>query len=235
MPVMAPPAAATGYTYPVMPAGTVPGAHRQLSHLRLLIIAGVALAIIVAAVSVIALAARPSVQPCGLYCGPHQGPRLLAPTAYHNAKFGYTVEYDGSQLQVAGSDDNGVQLQAADGDGEVVFTAAAGGDTNGANQTALASLPSTTFQDMQTIGPVRGAEIGFVNGVGTAYSAQFVPSDGSQAVPVSIAVFSASSNGVTITVLAFSGQTNDIADAPYGLDKASVFDYPASNTIWEGQ
>src|ERR1700736_1695141 len=225
----------SGYTYPLMAPTTIGGARRRLSHRRLIIVAGVALVAGIVLVTLIAVLARPRRQACGFYCGPRVGPRLLSPVAYHNTLFGYTVEYDGSQLTVAGQDDNGVQLQAADGDGEGIFTSAAGADGTGANQTALGALPSATFQDVQPNGPVRGAEIGFVNGSGTAYTAQFVPADGGQAVPIGITILSASNNGVTITVTAFSAQSTSVQDAPYGLDKASAFDVPVSNTIWKGQ
>jgi hypothetical protein len=228
-------AVSRGYTYPVQAAAAIPAAHHRLSHLRLILVAGGALVLGIVLVTLIAVLARPTTPACGFFCGPRVGPRLLSPVAYHNTMFGYTVEYDSSQLTIAGQDDNGVQLQAADGDGEVIFTSAAGADVNGANQTALGALPSATFQDVQPNGPVRGAEIGFVNGSGTAYTAQFVPANGGQAVPIGITIFSASSNGVTITVTAFSAQSNSNSDAPYGLDKASSFDLPVSNTIWKGQ
>jgi len=224
-----------GYTYPVQAAASLPAARHRLSHRRLIFVAGGALLVGIVLVTLIAVLARPMTQPCGFSCGPRVGPRLLSPVAYHNTLFGYTVEYDGSQLTVAGQDDNGVQLQAADGDGEVIFTSAAGADVNSANQTALAALPSATFQDVQPSGPVRGAEIGFVNGSGTAYTAQFVPANGGQAIPIGITILSASNNGVTITVTAFSAKSTSVQDAPYGLDKASAFDVPVSNTIWKGQ
>ena len=106
-----------GYTYPVQAAASFPAARHRLSHRRLIFVAGGALLVGIVLVTLIAVLARPMPQPCGFSCGPRVGPRLLSPVAYHNTLFGYTVEYDGSQLTVAGQDDNGVQLQAADGDG----------------------------------------------------------------------------------------------------------------------
>ena len=115
------------------------------------------------------------------------------------------------------------------------FTAVSGGDTAGAVKNAVNALDTSRFQNMQQIGPVRGAEIGLVQGEGSAYSASFVPPDGSgQAIPVAIVVISATQNNVTITVTAFSASDKDLRDAPYGLDRASDFDFPITNTIWKG-
>jgi hypothetical protein len=235
-PIVAPPPVATGYSYPVVPTASVPAAQHKLSRTGLLLIAGGALAAVVIVVTLIAVLARPSTVPCGFYCGPPRvGTRLVSPTVYKNQQFGYSVEYDATVLTPANGNAAGTQFQAANGDGEVDFTAASGSDVNSANQTALTTFPTATFQNIQQIGPVRGAEIGFVNGQGTAYTAQFVPPNGSQAVPVSIVIFSSTQNNVTITVDAFSSQSMDIAVAPYGLAMAQVFDYPVSNTLWKGQ
>lgn len=222
------------FTYPVMGAGAYPGMRPRLGALRLLVIAASALAALVVLLTVVAVLVRPVAQTCGLHCGPRVGRRLLSPTAYTNQKWGFTVEYDGNAQSIGSQDADSVSLQSSNGDGEVDFSVASGSDVDRANQDALSSLPSSQFQDVQSIGPVRGAEIGFVPGQGNAYSAQFVTSDGS-AVPVGVVIFSASSGDITITVVAFSQQSNDVANAPYGLDMGQLFDYPVSNTIWSGQ
>lgn len=229
------PPAATGYTYPVVPSALVPGAQHKLSHGRMLLLAGGVVAALVIVITVIVVGAKPSTKPCGFSCAPRSGPRLLSTSAYASQRFGYTVEYDSNTMSIANQDQSGVQLQARDGDGEVDFTATSGSDTSVAIQNALSKLSSSQFQNMQQVGSVRGAEIGLVLGQGTAYSASFVPPDGTgQAIPVGIVIMSSSQNGVTITVTAFSATDHDIRDAPYGLDASSNFDYPVTNTIWKG-
>jgi hypothetical protein len=220
--------------FPALSPARVPGAYR--SHLRTLLIATVVITVVVVAVSAIAVASSPSRRPCGVACGPHSGPALLNASSYTSQQFGYTVQYDSNELSIAGRDQAGVQLQAANGDGEVDLSGSAGSNVGGAVSNAIDSLDTSEFQNMQEIGPVRGAEIGLVLGQGTAFSANYVPSDGSgQSLPVSIVVMAAARGGVTITVIAFSAQDSNIEAAPYGLAEAGVFDFPITNTIWKGQ
>jgi len=222
------------YRYPVLPSARVPGA--QYSHVRSLLLAAAVIAIIVGVISAIVQAARPTTNPCGVACRPHTGLRLLNAATYTNQQFGYTVAYDANLLSVGNQDQNGVQLQATNGDGEIDFTATSGSDVSGAVAAEVNNLNTNQFQNMQQIGPVRGAEIGLVLGQGLAYSADFVPPDGTgQSVPVGLVVMAASQGGITITVTAFSAQSMDIQVEPYGLDVAQAFDFPVTNTIWKGQ
>ena len=232
--VVAPPVAA-GYTYPVLPYAMVPAVHRRLSRVRLMAVAGAALAIVVVLVSLLATAVRPTTSPCNLFCGPHIGTPLLTPSHYTNQKFGYTIDYDSTALTITNQDANGAEFDSANGDGSIVFTAAPGGDVGGANQNAVNALPSSTFQNLQAIGPVRGAEIGFVNGEGTAYSGELVPADGGSATPIGLIVMSAAHGGITITVQAFSSSSMDNQLEPYGLVMGEKFDYTVANTTWKGQ
>jgi hypothetical protein len=227
------PAASMGYTYPVLPTAAVPAAHHRFSHLQLFIVAGAILAVVVALVTLFAVLARPTPpKPCGFYCGPRIGTRLQSQTVYQNQKWGYSVEYLGQVMVIAGQNDDGVQFVPADGDGEIDFTASSGSDAGAAVQAAIDNLPTSTFQQMHPIGPVRGAEIGFILGQGQAFTAEFVaPGTGGSATPVSIVVMAATHNGTTMTVTAFSMQTT--MDPPYQLDKGTVFDYEVSNTVWQ--
>lgn len=227
------PAAAMGYTYPVLPTRGVPAAHPRFSRLQLFIVAFAILAVVVVLVTLFAVLARPTPpKPCGFYCGPRIGTRLQSQTVYHNQKWGYSVEYLGDVMVIAGQNDDGVQFVPGDGDGEIDFTAASSGDAGAAVQAAINNLPSSTFQQMQLIGPVRGAEIGFMPGQGQAFTAEFVaPGTGGSATPVSIVVMAATHNGMTITVTAFSMQTT--MDPPYQMDKSVLFDYEVSNTLWK--
>jgi len=223
------------YDYPVIQSRYVPGNQPHLSHLRMLALAAGAIALLVVVITAIAVLARPITQPCGISCGPHGGLRIQA-ASYTNQRFGYTVEYPQNVLTLAGQDQNGAQFQAADGDGEIDFTATSGSDVSGAVSAAAGNIDTSQFQNMQQIGPVRGAEIGLVLGQGTAYEASFVPPNGGgQSVPVGLVVMAASRGGVTITVTAFSALGTDVKFAPYGLDKSQLFDFPVTNTLWKGQ
>jgi hypothetical protein len=236
-PIVAPPPASTGYSYPVVAAAAVPGAQHRLTHSRLLIVAGAALVAVVVVITVIVVAVRPTPQPCHFFCGPRSGPRLINGTLFTSSQFGYRVPYDSSAFTKAGEDAAGIQLQAANGDGEVTFTAASGSDTNGAIQAAVGNLSTSEFQNMQQVGPVPGAEIGFVQGDGAAFSASFTPSGGTgQGVPVGIVVMASTQNNVTIVALVFSQQDlSSVQDAPFGLTQGSLFDSPISNMLWPGQ
>jgi len=221
------------YTYPLATRDDSYAAHHKRSHAQLLFLALSTIAVFVIAATVLVVNVRPTPQTCGATCGPRLGPRLITGALYRNQQWGYAVEYDSSAMSVSGQDQNGVQLQPQDGDGEIDFTARAGSDPAAAVQNAVNSLDGSEFQNMQQIGPVRGAEIGLVAGQGVAFAADFVPPDGSgQALPVGIVVMAATQRGVTMTVTAFSAATDDIRDAPYGLDHSQLFDFSVTNTIW---
>jgi hypothetical protein len=223
------------YTYPVMAQRDTPGERRKLGRGRLLLTAGVILVVVVVVITLVGALVRPMTNNCGLYCGPHAGPMLISSQVYQNQKWGYSVEYDSSALGVANQTDDGAEFDAGNGDGAVVFTATQGADLASANRAALDGLDGATFQNIREIGPVRGAEIGLVNGQGIAYSADFVPTDGSGASPIGLVILSATHNGMTLTATAFSGQSMDNADLPYGLDAGDLFDFPITNTLWKGQ
>ncbi|MFN2581824.1 MAG: hypothetical protein ABR498_03675 [Candidatus Dormibacteria bacterium] len=233
--LVAPPPVAFGYSYPVMPPATVPAAQTRLPRRRLLVIGGATLAVVVVVVTLVAVVVRPGSKPCGFYCGPVTGQPLVSSTIYANQKWGYSVEYDKAELSLAKQDDNGVQFDSAKADGSLVFTATAGGDVGGANQRAYNGLDTSAFQNLQSIGPVRGAEIGFVNGQGTAYQGQFSAPSSSASEPVGLVIFSATRGGVTITVTAFSAAASDNDVQPYGLALGEDFDFAVSHTMWKGQ
>jgi hypothetical protein len=239
-----PPPAAIAYSYPVVASTAVPGGVHRLDQNRLLIIGAGALAAIVVLVTAVAVIARPVSHPCGFFCGPRTGTRLGAPAVYQNQQWGYAIEYDKNELNIANQDANGVQLVATGGpqlcatgtNGEIDFVAQSGGDVSGAIQKAVADLNTTVFQGLQPIGNIGGAEIGHQPGQGTAYSASHVPPNGGgQAVPASIAVIAANFNGVTLVATAWSEQSTDVHVQPFKLCNADMLDRPLSNTIWRGQ
>lgn len=91
---------------------------------------------------------------------------------------------------------------------------------DGALQSAFKGIDSNTFQDLQPVGPVRGAEIGNVPAKGTAYKGNFVPPNGGASGLVGAIVVAASFNNVTVVTVMFSGYSTDQANQPYGLAEA---------------
>jgi len=201
---------------------------------------GVAVLALLSAVAVAAAAQ-------GLYTGPQRGSRIAAPATYANARWGYRVQYDPTLLRLAAQNASGARFQPSDGDtGELDFTAASGTDLQAANKRALSALPASTYRNVQTISSVPGAEIGFVAGVGTAYSATCPPLSSERAAsnPCTIVVISASRGGVIITVTATGiadsqplGLPSGDFDAPFGLFGATAGDddYAISNVLWKGE
>ena len=229
----APPPVATGYSYPVMPQ--FGGSRQKFNRSRMFGVGGGLLAVFVFVISLIAVLVRVIPTPCSRGCGPAGGLQVGTAQVYANQKWGYSVPYDPSAFSIGGQDSNGVTLNSSDGNGAIQFEATSGNNVNGANQAALNALPSSQFQGLHQIGPVRGAEIGLVDGQGTAYSGQYVDSSGISATPIGVVIFSATHNGVTITVTAFSAASNDNADGPYGLSIGQFLDFPVTFATWKGQ
>jgi hypothetical protein len=225
------------YGYPVVRATSVPGAGQKLRNPHFLIIVGVSLAVLVAAITLITVALKPTLQLCHFTCGPEVGPRLLAPTSFTSSEFGFRVEYDGNEFQVANHDQAGVSLVLSDqlGGGEEVITGVAGSDVNGALSTALGNINTNAVQDIQPLQAIPGAEIGEVEGIGEAYTGTLVPQNGGQSQAVTIAVEAATEHNVTISVYAIGPQDlSTVDDAPLGFEGGQAFDAPPTNTIWPG-
>ena len=229
----APPPVATGYTYPVMP--NFGGGGQKFNRTRMVGVGGGLLALFVFVISLIAVLVRVIPVPCSRGCGPAGGLQLGTVQVYTNQKWGYSIPYDPAVFSIGGQDSNGVTLNSSDGNGSIQISATSGNNVNGANQAALNALPSSQFQGLQQIGPVRGAEIGLVDGQGTAYSGQYVDSSGISATPIGLVIFSATQNGVTITITAFSTASNDDADGPYGLSIGQTLDFPVTFATWKGR
>jgi hypothetical protein len=223
-----------GYSYPVMSPGRVPSSRPKLGRRRMLGIGGGMLVVLVVLITLVAVLSRVAPLPCIRGCG-RPGEQAINAATYQNQKWGYRVPYDSSVLSISDQNNDGVQFSSRDGAGSIAISATGGNDVNGANQAALNALPSSTFQNMQQIGPVRGAEIGLVNGEGTAWSGDYVDPTTGEASPIGLVVFSSSRGGATLTVTAFSAASNDNADQPYGLAIGQQLDFPVTYTLWKGQ
>ncbi|MGH7685564.1 MAG: hypothetical protein ACREN2_01905 [Candidatus Dormibacteria bacterium] len=228
-----PPPVSQGYSYPVVPQFMVPGSRPRLNRRRFTLFGGGGLTAIVFVITLIAVLVRVIPVPCSRGCGAGPGSQINA-SLYTNQKWGYTVPYDSSEFSVGDQDANGAVFNAQGGDGAISFSAASGTDLAGANQAALDALSSSSFQNLQQIGPVRGAQIGLVGGQGSGYQGNYVDSSGI-ATPIGLLVFSATQNNVTITVTAFAVVSNSNDDAPYGLKIGKELDFPVTYTAWKSR
>lgn len=222
------------YTYPMVPAHSIPAVRHRLSHRGFVVLAVSVLAVLVIAITAVVVRQSPTVQPCHFSCGPDVGPRLFSPTAYTSSSFGYRVEYDSSEVSVVNQDATGVELAVpSQKENAVVFTADRGADANGSLEQAVSNLNTDVLQDLQAIGPVPGAEIGLVVGVGEAYRATFVPPDGGRSYPVAVVVMAASQGDLTITAVAVGQQELSSIDlAPFGLPAGGLLDSIVTDTVW---
>jgi len=217
------------------PYGAVPHAHvpRRLADRRVRILAAGAVAAVTAAVSLVAVLVRPTTQACGFYCGPHVEAPLRAAATYVNSAHGFSIDYSPDDLQVSTDQPDLVEFQAVNG-GPIGFRVVQAASLDAAVTQAMRRLPSSSFQDLQEVGPVRGAEIGYVPGKGTVWSATYYPSDGGGSSPVRIAVIAAQSNGLMVVSTMVSAYDAGNDHAPYGLSDDNVFDYPVSNFHFPG-
>lgn len=233
VPVSAPPLAAGAYTYPVVASSAVPAARHKLGKAKLLLVGGLGLAVLVAAISAAATVFLPSVNYCHFNCGPVLGPRLFSTTFYQSSAYGYRVEYNSSEFGIQTRTASEVTFFGAAG--LLQFSAAHGQDVATAINDAITNLPSSTFQDRKmTTSDIPGAEIGLVLGSGEVYSATYVPPGGGSSFPVAVAVIAATEDNVTITAVGVSDQDTQGA-FPLGIAGGPEFDFSVTNTLWPGQ
>jgi hypothetical protein len=226
-----------GYTYPTVPRAEVPGAHHRLSPF-ILVVVGLIVAAVIVGVSMGAASKRPVPQNCHFSCGAFAGPRLVAPNVYTSSQFGYTIEYlpDSTKL----SDQSATGAEFDTDAGVIFFDGSQGTDVDGAIREGVSNLNTAVIQDLQAVGPVRGAEIGLVPAKGTAYTANFVPQGGGGAFRVGVLVMAATKGDVTVTTTMISVYytTNDSRFnnfQPYGLIDGTKFDYPITSLRFAGQ
>ena len=229
------PAVSTNYTYPVVPTASVPAAQHKVGHTGLVAIIAASLFLLVAIVTVVAVANKPSVTYCHFSCAPDVGPRLYSHTVYQNSAFGYRVEY-GSTFTLSNQSSTGAEFDSSDG-GFLVFTATQGANVSAAIQSGLGTVDRSEFQDMQQMSSsLPGAQIGFVQGSGVVYSANYVPSGGGSSVPAVVMVVAATQGNMTLSVVAANAQDLSSPEQdPFGLIEGYIFDFELTNTIWPGQ
>lgn len=217
------------------PYAAVPHAHvpRRLGDHRVRLYAIGAIVALVVVISAVATLAHPGPQPCGLYCGPQTQPPLAAASTYTNSAHGFSIDYPAEKLTVSTSQDDLVEFHS-DG-GPIDFRVVKAASLDDAVSQAQKQLDSSVFQDMQVVGQVRGAELGYVPGKGTVWSATYQPADGGGSGPIRVAIIAAQSGGLTVVATMFSDYDSATDHAPYGLSGDQTFDYPISGFHFPGQ
>jgi hypothetical protein len=217
------------YRYPSGPPPRYPTA----GHYRLapaLIAGGLVVILIVVAVVVGGIAALQfasgSHSTCTSNCSPKFATPLAEEASFRSSAYKFQVNYS-SAWNVRAQDANSVLLGTKLGYVSVVGSS--GSNTDQVLQSTVAALPSSQFQDVTAVSPVRGSHIGNQDGVGEIYSASFVGSS-QTAVNVRFAVIVASQHNVTVAVFALN--PSDVKDYPNGMPEGQAFDYLCTEFVW---
>lgn len=230
-------AAGVGYT-PLPPyAGT--GNRTKLSHPTIIAAALAAIALVATLVTVFAVKVSTSAQGCGFYCAPDVGPRLADSREFVDTKWGFIIDYSGSDLTLNQPDPSGdsadflAEDQNGNTVGEIVITGMTATNTSQVIQSALGDFSTSQFQDITPVEPVPGAEIGLIPGVGEGYTANVVSQSGSSGNPVGIVIAAATHGNVSILAEMWS-ETNTGGDAPFYLATDQQFDDVLTNLHFQG-
>ena len=221
-------AAAAPYPYPRVP-------YPERGQFRLapaLIAGGLVVVLIVAAVVVGGIAVSQFASGNHSTCTSNCSPKFVTPLAeeasYRSATYRFQVNYP-SAWTVRSQDSSGVLLGTKLGYVSVVGSS--GTNPNQALQSTVSALPSTQFQDVTAVGPLKGARIGNQDGIGEIYAASFVGAS-QTAAKVRFAVIAATQHGVTVTVFALN--PSDVKGYPNGMPEGQAIDYLCTEFVWGG-
>jgi hypothetical protein len=224
-----------GYQYPAYPQNyyaPAPARPKSSATRGCLILGSVVLGIVLlgaVVLTVVAIALTTPVKPtCTVHCGPTTAQVEAGPNTYRNPNFKYEVDYP-STWKLASSDSSGATFETRLKGIFVVASEKAGRQETDLVQAMVDNLPSTYWQSIQPIGPIRGAHIGFQSGTGQYFSANFQPKGG-QAVKVRIAVIASTKNGVSVAVMGIDPA--DTKNFPSGIPEGSTMDYILSQFRW---
>lgn len=168
--------------------------------------------------------------PCISRCGPRVSNVMPATASFMSSGSGFQVDYP-VDWTIDSKDADSVSFTTYTGVLSV-HAQKAGRTDEQLVQDAVGRLSSARWQGLQPVGPIRGARVGFQDGKGTLYSANYVPAGG-QAVKTRIAVIAATRAGLSVIVVALA--ESHTADVPSGLREAEVFDYVLSQFRWPGE
>jgi len=217
------------HRYPSAPAPQYPTA----GHYRLapaLIAGGLVVILIVVAVVVGGIAALQFASGSHSTCTSNCAPKFVTPLAeeasWRSSAYKFQVNYS-SAWTVRAADANSVVLGT--NLGYVSVVGSSGSNTDQVLQSTVAALPSSQFQDVTAVSPLKGAHIGSQDGVGEIYSASFVGSS-QTAVKVRFAVIVAGQHNVTVAVFALNPSA--VKDFPNGMPEGQAFDYLCTEFVW---
>jgi hypothetical protein len=153
--------------------------------------------------------------------------------AFHSPA-GFDVSYPTS-WKVHGSGRGGVSLDTDDG-GFFEVRPATGAGLAQLIVSRVRALDPQTFPDLKPLGPIRGAQIGGVSGVGTLYGGTMVPGGGGgSAQRVRFAIIAAERNGLAVVVTAADWYDRSVTDQiPTGMPNAQSLDYALTEFRWPG-
>jgi hypothetical protein len=123
---------------------------------------------------------------------PPSGPSLPTADTYSNSHYGFSFQYPAGGAKVAVSGDQVVGLQYTLRSGGFAGEALVGASSSAASaqqliQQEAAALGGEGITNVQTTGPLNGAEIGFISGTGELLSGVYTDTVGNQD-PVSIGI-----------------------------------------------
>lgn len=165
---------------------------------------------------------------CTTNCPPKFVTPLPEEASYKSSLYKFQVNYS-SRWTVRDQSNAGVTLGTRIGLVQVMGTT--GQSPDQAVQSAVAALPSASWQDVTQLGALKGAHLGEVQGVGAIYSANLVGTS-QTAAKVRLALIAASKNGVTVVVLA--ADPADPKGSPNGFPEAQEVDYLCTEFAWGG-
>jgi len=195
-----------------------------------LIAGGLVLVVLVAAVGIGLIAISQFSGGHKATCTTNCAPKIVTPLpeqqTFRSTKYGYVVSYS-SAWKVRDQNDEGVLFATHIGSVQVVGSKA--GSPDQAVDFAVASLPSSKWQDVTKVGLLHGAHIGEEQGVGAVYSANLI--SGSQAsTKVRFAVIAATHGDVTVVV--FAVDPADTKGSPNGMAEGQEIDYLCTEFSW---
>ncbi len=206
----------------------------KLSHASVIAAAVATIGVVASLVTFLAVRVSTSAQGCGFYCAPDVGQRLADSKEFVDTKWGFIVDYSGSDLTLDQGDpaSDSADFLAQDGSGntigEILISAEAATNTKHAVTAALGDFSGNQFQDITEVEAVPGAEIGLIPADGTGYSANLVSTSGSSGNPVGIVIIAATHGNVTIVAEMWS-VTNSAGDAPFYVATDQQFDDVLTN------
>jgi hypothetical protein len=226
----APVAAYPAYSYPQAPPVRVVRLSRGPKTTQIAVAAGLLAILIIVTAIVSAFAIRQQQNPhqtCTANCSPKIVHPLPASATYRSSAFKFEVDYS-QNWTVRNQDANGILLGTDLGLVSVVGTKS-GQPLTDVITGVVSALPTATWQNVSQVGDVKGAEIGFQDGLGAIYSANLIGSN-SASSKVRFAVIVATKGAVTVVMFAMNP---DYGSAyPNGMPEGQYFDYMCTQFRW---